>query len=403
RRDGPLRRGRILSSNGVLGSPRLHRRSDDARRGVGRDGHGARSACSASRDVPRRRSRRSFRPCHVSVRPPPRAGRILRRSAQRVPIGRVIRADPSRRDGAADAPPRDRSVSRSRRLGRTRFASWIACRSLRARSGPGELRRGRKDHREGGFRGSARRDAGRSPASSADVGPRRHRPGRRGREESRGRETRPRRRPRPPRPLPSRAPDRPRRAGESVPRSRSGARSIGRHQGAVRALVDDDRALARFLREARLAARVHHPSCVAIYDFGQERGLTFIAMEYFRGQTIRDLLRRGPIDSHLSLRIVRDVAAALGAVHAAGIIHRDIKPTNIMVDRGAHVRLTDFGVARFVSDEPSTGVMVGTMKYMAPEQARGKSVDRAPTSSRWESCSGRCSWGRRRSVGPSTR
>jgi serine/threonine-protein kinase len=139
---------------------------------------------------------------------------------------------------------------------------------------------------------------------------------------------------------------------------------------------DSDETLARFLREARLAARVHHPSCVAIFDFGRERGTTFIAMEYFRGRTIRDLLRKGPLDPYLALRIGRDVASALAAVHAAGIVHRDVKPTNIMVDRSARVRLTDFGVARFATDDSANGMMVGTMKYMAPEQARGQDADR---------------------------
>jgi len=135
-------------------------------------------------------------------------------------------------------------------------------------------------------------------------------------------------------------------------------------------------ALSRFLREARLAARVHHPSSISIFDFGREHGLTFIAMEYFRGRTIRDLLRRGSLDPYLALRIARDVAGALGAVHAAGIVHRDVKPTNVMVDRAARVRLTDFGVARFASEDEHAGMMVGTMKYMAPEQARGYDTDR---------------------------
>lgn len=138
----------------------------------------------------------------------------------------------------------------------------------------------------------------------------------------------------------------------------------------------DPQALERFLREARLAARVHHSSCIAIYDFGQEGGLTFMAMEYFRGRTLRDLAKKGPMEPYLALRIAKDVASALGAVHESGIVHRDVKPTNVMVDRGGNVRITDFGVARAMGDESQTGMMVGTMKYMAPEQARGKDADR---------------------------
>lgn len=141
------------------------------------------------------------------------------------------------------------------------------------------------------------------------------------------------------------------------------------------AVADDSKSLDRFLREARMAARVHHSGCLAIFDFGQEGGLTFMAMEYFRGRTLRDLIKKGPVDPYLALRLARDVAAALGAVHAAGIVHRDVKPTNMMVDRTGNVRLTDFGVAHTLGEDDSGGVMVGTMKYMAPEQARAKEVD----------------------------
>jgi len=140
-------------------------------------------------------------------------------------------------------------------------------------------------------------------------------------------------------------------------------------------LQPDDAALRRFLREARLAARVRHPNCISIYDFGQEAGLTFIAMEFFEGRTLRKWLEKGPLDVELALRIGRDLAAALGAVHEAGILHRDVKPTNVLIDADGEVRLTDFGVARFVSDDTGQGMMVGTMRYMAPEQARGKEAD----------------------------
>ncbi len=141
-------------------------------------------------------------------------------------------------------------------------------------------------------------------------------------------------------------------------------------------VTEDEAALERFLREARLAARVHHSGCIAIFDFGEERGLTFMAMEYFKGRTLRELLKRGPLPPYLALRIARDVASALGAVHDAGIVHRDVKPTNVMVDRSGRVRLTDFGVASNLGENSSEGMMVGTMKYMAPEQARGKDADR---------------------------
>ena len=140
-------------------------------------------------------------------------------------------------------------------------------------------------------------------------------------------------------------------------------------------VAEDEKALERFLREARLAARVHHVGCLAIFDFGQERGLTFMAMEYFRGKTLRDVLKKGPLSPYIAMRVARDVAAALGAVHEAGIVHRDIKPTNVMVGKGGSVRIADFGVARTLDDGTGSGMMVGTMRYMAPEQARGKDTD----------------------------
>lgn len=139
--------------------------------------------------------------------------------------------------------------------------------------------------------------------------------------------------------------------------------------------AQDKQALDRFLREARLAARVNHATCIAIYDFGVEHGVTFMAMEYFKGKTLRDRLAEAPMDPLAALVIARDVAEALGAVHAAGIVHRDIKPTNVMVDDNGRARLTDFGVAKDGTEEPVAGVMVGTIKYMSPEQARGKDVD----------------------------
>ncbi len=141
-------------------------------------------------------------------------------------------------------------------------------------------------------------------------------------------------------------------------------------------VAEDEKALERFLREARLAARVHHVGCLAIFDFGQERGLTFMAMEYFKGRTLRDALKKGPLSPYVAMRIARDVASALGAVHEAGIVHRDIKPTNVMVDKTGSVRIADFGVARTLDDGSGSGMMVGTMRYMAPEQARGKDTDR---------------------------
>lgn len=133
--------------------------------------------------------------------------------------------------------------------------------------------------------------------------------------------------------------------------------------------------LEKFLREARLAARIHHPGCVAIFDFGHERGLTFIAMEYIEGNSLGDVLHQGPLDQFRALQVAREVAEALGAAHEAGVIHRDVKPQNILLDEFDRVRLTDFGVASVLDGETSGGLFSGTPKYMSPEQANGDQVD----------------------------
>lgn len=133
--------------------------------------------------------------------------------------------------------------------------------------------------------------------------------------------------------------------------------------------------LEKFLREARLAARIHHPGCVAIFDFGHERGLTFIAMEYVEGSSLGDVLRDGPLGEFRALQVTRDVAAALDAAHKAGVIHRDVKPQNILLNELDQVRLTDFGVASMKDGENTGGLFSGTPKYMSPEQANGDQVD----------------------------
>jgi tRNA A-37 threonylcarbamoyl transferase component Bud32 len=136
--------------------------------------------------------------------------------------------------------------------------------------------------------------------------------------------------------------------------------------------------LERFLAEARLLARIRHPGCIGVYDFGQERGLTFMAMEYFEGDTLSNHLKlKGALDVPTALRVTRDVASALSAVHAEGIVHRDVKPSNVLVDASLRVRLADFGVAMNLRGDRAAeaGVMVGTMAYMAPEQARGAQAD----------------------------
>jgi eukaryotic-like serine/threonine-protein kinase len=141
-------------------------------------------------------------------------------------------------------------------------------------------------------------------------------------------------------------------------------------------VATSEQGLEMFLREARLAARIHHPGCVAIFDFGHEHGLTFIAMEYIEGSSLGEVLRDGPLDPFRALQVAKEVADALAAAHTAGVIHRDVKPENILLDEFDRVRLTDFGVARVMgSGDNSNGLFTGTPKYMSPEQANGDQLD----------------------------
>lgn len=136
-------------------------------------------------------------------------------------------------------------------------------------------------------------------------------------------------------------------------------------------LSADEQFVARFRREAVAAARLAHPSIVAIYDTCTQDGLEAIVMELVEGPTLRDeLRRRGRFDPHLAARVVADVADALAAAHAAGIVHRDVKPANVLLARDGRVLVTDFGIAKAADglDLTGTGTTLGTAKYLAPEQ-----------------------------------
>ena len=143
-------------------------------------------------------------------------------------------------------------------------------------------------------------------------------------------------------------------------------------------LAADDTFVTRFRTEAIAAARLHHPGIVAIYDTGHEHGAEAIVMELVRGETLRhELDRRGFLDPPEVVRIGAQVADALAAAHRAGLIHRDIKPANILLCPDERVMVTDFGIAKFRDDPDLTqaGTMVGTVKYLSPEQVRGEPVD----------------------------
>jgi serine/threonine-protein kinase len=136
---------------------------------------------------------------------------------------------------------------------------------------------------------------------------------------------------------------------------------------------------ARFAREARATAAVRHDNVVAIHGVEEVEGLPYLVMEYVHGTSLQERLdRRGPLEVREILRIGIQIAAGLAAAHAQGLVHRDVKPSNILLENGVdRVKVADFGLARAADDASLTqsGVIAGTPQYMAPEQARGEPID----------------------------
>lgn len=137
-------------------------------------------------------------------------------------------------------------------------------------------------------------------------------------------------------------------------------------------LGDDDDFAGRFVREARSAARLSHPHVVAVFDQGDDDGTLFLAMEYIPGHTLRDLIREeAPMPPAKALALIDPVLSALGAAHAAGMIHRDVKPENVLLADDGRVKVADFGLARAVSagtqHTATGGVLIGTVSYLSPE------------------------------------
>ncbi|MFF2553552.1 Stk1 family PASTA domain-containing Ser/Thr kinase [Nocardia sp. NPDC058058] len=149
-------------------------------------------------------------------------------------------------------------------------------------------------------------------------------------------------------------------------------------------LARDPTFYLRFKREAQNAAALNHPAIVAVYDTGEAEidggPLPYIVMEYVDGDTLRDIVRgKGPMAPRRAMEIIADVCAALDFSHRNGIVHRDMKPANIMINRAGAVKVMDFGIARALADSSNpmtqTAAVIGTAQYLSPEQARGEQVD----------------------------
>src|SRR6476620_3734670 len=148
--------------------------------------------------------------------------------------------------------------------------------------------------------------------------------------------------------------------------------------------------LNRFQQEAHAVVGLNHPNIVTVYEIGEDHSIHYIASELIEGETLRERLRRGPMQLSETVDVAIQVATALAAAHEADIVHRDIKPENIMLRRDGYVKVLDFGIAKLARPElevtkaneeevslikTNLGSIVGTIRYMSPEQARGAPVD----------------------------
>ena len=144
------------------------------------------------------------------------------------------------------------------------------------------------------------------------------------------------------------------------------------------ALKDDQAFLQRLNREAAIVAKLNHPNIVTVYDYGEHEGTPFLVMRYIDGRTLKAVLQEKQLDTAHIVTIARSIASALAFAHAHGVLHRDVKPSNILLDAEENVFLTDFGLARLVHSTDSTisrDMLIGSPQYIAPEQAKGEPID----------------------------
>jgi eukaryotic-like serine/threonine-protein kinase len=144
-------------------------------------------------------------------------------------------------------------------------------------------------------------------------------------------------------------------------------------------VAEDPEAAARFRAEASAAAKLTHPNAVVVYDIGRDGDDDYIVMEHVAGATLSDLLRQGPLAPAIAAAVGLQVGRALGTAHGRGLVHRDVKPANVLVTNDGVVKVADFGIARALGDGSSrlttTGAVMGTARYLAPEQLRDEPVD----------------------------
>src|SRR5512136_1540413 len=140
----------------------------------------------------------------------------------------------------------------------------------------------------------------------------------------------------------------------------------------------DKRSQERFSNELKLARKIRHKNVCQMFDLGEDQGTSYITMEYVRGEDLKQLIRKvGRLSPGQAIAIARQVCDGLEEAHKLGVIHRDLKPQNIMIDEEGRARIMDFGIARSLAGKSITGagVLIGTPEYMSPEQVEGKDVD----------------------------
>ena len=141
-------------------------------------------------------------------------------------------------------------------------------------------------------------------------------------------------------------------------------------------MAGDPQFLDRLGREAKAAARLSHPHVVGVLDQGDDGPLAYLVMEYIKGHTLRDVIKeKGALTPRLALALIDPVVEGLGAAHAAGLIHRDVKPENVLIADDGRIKIGDFGLARAITTTTSTGALIGTVAYLSPELVLGRQAD----------------------------